>query len=208
MTVTRTCRAAADGGAMKTSPYKTGYAARWLTFAALCTISVQLFSCAGSKKIVYTFTDTYSCGPDKKIETQDRIEREITFSVYFRLNRSEECIRVSMSAQKSGEENIFLREKDLPMFFVVEKAIDVSKLAVPGQKYMFSELGRNYDVNFKPRRDVEICSQEDSPIKKLDAAVYRIRFSALGPEVFELFTSVFTNTGQAVIYDDQDNAFK
>ncbi len=201
-------RLAADGDPMKPSSSNSTRTTRRLASATLCLLPVLLTACAGTKQRVYKLTDTYSCGPDRKIETQDRIERETTYAVYFRLNRAEECIRVSMSSQKSGQENIFLKEKDLPMFFIVEKAIDVSKLAVPGQKYMFSELGRNYDVNFKPRRDMEICSQEDSPIKKLDASVYRIRFSALGPETFELFTSVFTNAGQAVIYDDPDAAFK
>lgn len=168
-----------------------------------------LAGCASTGKArIYRFTDTYTGGPNKQTETADRIEREATYAVYFKLLRTEECIRVSMSAQKAGQENIFLQEKALPMFFIVEKAIDIRKLAVPGQQFMFSELGRNYDINFKPKQDVEICSDEAYPIKRLDAAVYRIRFSALSGEDFELFTSVFSNASQAVIYADPEQAFK
>ena len=79
----------------------------------------------------------------------------------------------------------------MKIFFLVEKAIDISRfMNANGKKFVLSEIGRNFDYNWKRKKEIIICSSRVDPIKKFDKAIYRIRFTTFREEDFHFMIKI------------------
>jgi hypothetical protein len=112
----------------------------------------------------------------KEIESREKIDNWKTFELFFTLNDDEECITINMSSASFDE--ILNKYMQIKTFFIVEKAIDISKFS-PDKKIMFSETGKNYDFNWNTKQKIEICSSATDPIKTLKKNnTFKLRFTA------------------------------
>ncbi|MCU0821979.1 MAG: hypothetical protein MUC95_05835 [Spirochaetes bacterium] len=114
--------------------------------------------------------------------SNDKIDTGKTFLVYFLINNEEECIEVNVNAVYTDES--IQSEVSAKTFFIVEKAVDISKFGDPGERVYFTELGRNFDFSWNRERELRICTSELDPIKKLRKDIYRIRFTIFREENF------------------------
>jgi hypothetical protein len=114
----------------------------------------------------------YSSGT---MESKDKIDKWKTFELFFTLDNPEDCIKINIISEIFDEisnKKIFLKT-----YFTVEKAVDVSKFSKENA-VLYSEMGRNFDYNWTAKQDLEICSSDSDPIKKLNkSGKYRIRFT-------------------------------
>ena len=123
-----------------------------------------------------------------RIMTGDRIDTGKTYEVFFVINEDEECIKVNVNAvymDDAAQSDMSART-----FFIVEKAVDISRFGDQKKKVFFTELGRNFDLSWNRDRDALICSSEADPIKKLKKDIYRIRFTTFRDEEYSYEVNV------------------
>jgi hypothetical protein len=78
----------------------------------------------------------------------------------------------------------------------VEKVIDVTPFTRSGERKLeYSEMGRNYDTNWKIDSDIRICSKSTDPIHTLGPGWYRIRFSTFTDLTCVTAITIYSNYG-------------
>ena len=111
--------------------------------------------------------------------SRDRIDNENTYQLFFRLNSSEECIRISLRCWKI-EDSIRKNEVELPCYFIVEKKADLRSFRkVTGIRYV--ELARNFNREWDVKKSILLCARPGDPFHVLTNTVYRMRFTAFIP---------------------------
>jgi hypothetical protein len=126
----------------------------------------------------------------RKIEIEEKIDTGKTYEVFFTISEKEECIKINVNAVYMDETT--QNEASAKTFFIVEKALDISRFGDSKKKVLFAELGRNFDFSWNRERDVLICSSDSDPIKKLKKDIYRIRFTAFRDQDFNYEVNVFS----------------
>lgn len=130
----------------------------------------------------FTSRSTLKGVTSARIMTGDRIDTGKTYQVFFVINEEEECIKVNVNAvymDEAGQSEMSART-----FFVIEKAVDISRFGDAKKKLIFTEIGRNFDFSWNRERDALICTSEADPIKKLKKDIYRIRFTTFRDEEY------------------------
>lgn len=118
---------------------------------------------------------------DRQSETlslsAERIENEETYEIYFTLEKESECIKIDIISSAVFNEFTGKRES-LRTFFIVEQLMDLARFGDQKMKNFFSEIGRNFDLNWERKRDIALCTDKNDPLEILKSGrVYRIRFS-------------------------------
>ncbi len=162
------------------------------------------------KEIEFAHKKSFSGVTEPSIESKSRIDKEKTYEIYFKIKEDEKCIKISMKSSVQYE-SIVKDEKSVKTYFIVEKAIDISKFIKEEpressktvnrdiQKTAFSEIGRNFDYRWNRKRSVLICTVGEDPIKKLDKlSLYRIRFTIFMKYNFSFTITV--NSDQKIIF--------
>lgn len=146
-------------------------------FISIIIIIIIFFTqCKSADKVSFNSKNLFSNNTHKEIESNDKIDRWKTFEVFFNFKKDEECIKINLSSQ-IYDENLN-KNINLKIFFIVEKAIDISKFS-SDRKIIYSEIGRNYDYNWNTKQEIDICSSEMDPIKILHKSdTFRIRFTS------------------------------
>jgi hypothetical protein len=174
-------------------------------------IILSPISCKTIKKeITFANKRSYSGVTESSIESKNMIDNEKAYEIYFKIEEDENCIKVSMKS-KVQYESIVKDEKSVKTYFIVEKAIDISKFIKEEpqessktvkrdiQRTAFSEIGRNFDYRWNRKRSILICTSKEDPIKKLDkSSLYRIRFTIFMKYNFSFTITV--NSDQKIIF--------
>ncbi len=142
--------------------------------------------------VSYYNTNIFKGRSGKDIKGSDSIDKSKTYKLYFILNEKEECIKINMVSTIYDE--ISGLEKLSKIFFIVEKAVDISQFKKSkNEKIIFSELGRNFDYSWNREREIIICSSDVDPIKKLSKNIYRVRFTIFRNKRFNYEINIFSN---------------
>ncbi|MDY6968343.1 MAG: hypothetical protein SVR08_06785 [Spirochaetota bacterium] len=148
--------------------------------------------CASINIFDYNNKNTATGITSNSMISKAEIDRDRTYEIYFYIDIEEECIKIDISSQffdRIYKKNIFLKT-----YFIVERAIDSSKFKNKGVKgYFFSELGRNFNNDWKIKKGLVICSSQDNPLQKLNKGIYRIRFTVFKKTNFNYTIDIFSN---------------
>jgi len=145
-------------------------------FTALAIFTAQ--ACSSGKGIrVYDNKSSLSRPSESLPISKEMIENEITYELYFTLEKNADCIKIDILS--SATVNEFSGKKEsLKTFFIAEQIIDVSKFSNEKTKYIYSEMGRNFDQGWERKKDITICTDKNDPISALKSSTpYRLRFS-------------------------------
>ncbi|HOO71759.1 MAG TPA: hypothetical protein PK926_08345 [Spirochaetota bacterium] len=117
--------------------------------------------------------------------SNERIDREETYEMYFKPEKPVSCLKISFSARYL-DQGISPKYRSMKIYFIVERMVDIAKYGKNLGRYNYYELARNYDKNWEYSREVTICSQENDPLEKIEPnALYRIRFTSFSTVKFE-----------------------
>lgn len=163
--------------------------------------AVTLVSCALTEKSkIHHKTSVYS-GVSGGIKANTKtIDSPATREIYFILPQPEECIQIGIAAKNLSEDSPYIKKTER-IYFIVEKAIDISRFNIKGRQFEFSEISRNFDNSWAPKNNVLICSSGSDPIKKLDSSVYRIRFTSFTKDMYAFDIRIISDRAKAVFYD-------
>ncbi len=165
----------------------------YLKIISLLLFFLIFFCQCKSGSVTFYNRSSFKGTTGKEIKSRDIIDKDNTYEVYFILEEKEECIKISISSKIYDE--IVGREKLLKTFFVVEKAVDISRFKdSKRKKILFSELGRNFDYSWNREREIVICSSQIDPIKKLNRDIYRIRFTTFRNKEYNYEINIFLNS--------------
>lgn len=117
-----------------------------------------------------------------------------SYEIYFTLAEPEKCLDIGITAKRSGREYSFVQEK-INVFFIVERAVNVSQFHLRNNPFIFSEIGRNFDLNWESMKSIWVCTTKTDPLKKIDAGVYRLRFSMPAAGEFDFEIRILSGRG-------------
>ena len=138
-------------------------------------ILMILIQCTSAEKPTYNNKNSYNNTTQKAFDSDEKIDRWKTYEIFFKLSKDEECININFSSQIFDE--AINKNINFKTYFIIEKAVNISKF-ISDKKIIYSEIGRNFDNSWNTKQEIEICSSEMDPIKKLkNSSTYRIRFT-------------------------------
>jgi hypothetical protein len=166
-----------------------------ITHAVLLVLFLMSPLCGTGGNIVkFVHESAFSSKTRDLIKSNDRIDREKTWQVFFLLVKPEDCIKIIF---KSSLPDTTGKTAPVKTFFIVEKIIDISRFNKKGG-VMYSEIGRNFDSSWSEAGEIMLCSSKTDPIKILSKAAYRIRFTALTAENFTFEVTVKSNRSRKI----------
>lgn len=155
------------------------------------------------KEMQFAHKVSYSGITKPSIESSNKIDKEITYEIYFTIEKDEKCLKLTIQSIAEYE-GIVKDEKIVKTYFIVEKAIDISRFVseesqkspkvkedIP--KIAYSEIGKNFDLRWNRKRDLLICTSGEDPIKKLNKSSYRIRFTTFMKDNFSFTITAYSN---------------
>lgn len=162
-----------------------------MIFAGYSVFLVPLLFCRGTPGTMdFNNRSSLSGKANNKIKADKPIDTGKTYEVFFRLREREECIKIVVSSFTIDD--IQENEVGIKTFFIVEKAVDMSRFRNMEKKELYLEIGRNYDTAWERERDVLICSSGSDPIRQLGKGLYRIRFTTFYEEGFDYEVDIFS----------------
>ncbi len=169
-----------------------------LLFVILIFVMISLLNACASKKNVYKISLSKVIPKKQKVISKNKIDAYKTYEVYFKLKQFEKCINVSFKT--SYVVDTFSNKKRFSRtYFIVEKAIDVSKFKKSKKRYEFSPLGKNYSDTWRNSSSLTICSKQDDPLLKLDnKTFYRIRYTTFSKYEYSFQSKVLVKANVPV----------
>lgn len=139
----------------------------------LLTTSCSTVPTTQQQSQVYSFAgDTLTLTRSKEL-----IDKTPTYEVYFDLPENAQCIDISVIAQdKNG--------KRVRCGFILESLVDVSKFPKRPVQSVYTEIARNFDINWRFQSNIYVCSDENDPLKRLNKGNYRLKISAFSNNFF------------------------
>jgi hypothetical protein len=148
-----------------------------ISFFLILFSFIFFYSCKTGQEYVYKYNLSEKGDSKDIVISKEKIDGTNAFEAYFRLEKPVKCLKISISAT-SFADSFGKKQVVLKTYFTVEKALNITNFKAGKDKYMFSEMGKNFDQQWDRSRDITVCSSEDDPIKKFDSkSVYRIRFT-------------------------------
>jgi hypothetical protein len=172
----------------------------FLLFAAL--IPVCLSGCSSGAVRNYKKDNVITLPSGKALQSQEKIDKYETFMIYFKLEHDVKSIRVGIISEYIAD--ISGVKKVLASYFIVEKAIDVNQFKNIKARYVYPEIGRNFDAtDWTREKDITIVSEYGNPFKSLESnSIYRIRFTAFSSDNID-FTIKIEADCNAVFLESQ-----
>lgn len=139
----------------------------------LLTASCSTTPTVQQKSQVYSFSaDTLTLPKSKEL-----IDKTATYEIYFDLLENAQCINISVIAQdKNG--------KRVRCGFILESLVDVSKFPKRPVQPVYTEIAKNFDINWRFQSNIYVCSDENDPLKRLIKGNYRLKISAFSNNFF------------------------
>src|SRR4030042_877526 len=126
------------------------------------------------------------------------IDNYETFVIHFRLAKDAPALSVGISAEYVAD--ITGAKKTRKTYFIVEKIIDMSQFKNANLKYLYAELGRNFDAEWNREREITLVSNKIEPFKNLDAgSTYRTRYTTFSNANFEYIITINPDCGVTFI---------
>jgi len=76
----------------------------------------------------------------------------------------------------------------------VEKIVDMSKYKYREMRYLYAEIGKNFDSDWNREKDLVIVSNKTVPFKALDEkSIYRIRYTTFSTEDADYIITIGAN---------------
>ena len=163
----------------------------FLLFAALFPLCLS--GCSSGAVRSYEKSSGITIPFGRALQSQEKIDKYDTFMIYFKLERNVDSIRVGISADYIAD--ITGSKKDLAAYFIVEKAMDVNQFKNIKARYVFPEIGRNFDAtDWTREKEIIIVSEHGNPFKDLaSTSAYRIRFTAFSSENIDYTIKIEAN---------------
>ncbi|HQP49216.1 MAG TPA: hypothetical protein PKX12_10835 [Spirochaetota bacterium] len=171
---------------------------------ALCMIIMLLtglagFHCASGGEIVtYDYFITTGGITGDSMLSGDRIQEGRTYQVFFSMDEPERCIKISLETHLISPTIRGDRYKKINSYFIVEKQVDITRFNI-NRDTVFSEIGRNYDLNWLSSDGFTLCTVADDPIQNLSKGLYRIRFTSFRSEEVKYSISLYSNRKKLII---------
>jgi hypothetical protein len=162
--------------------------------AAAALLHYFFVGCASSAVQAYKKSSTISIPRDKARMTRDEIDRYETHEVYFKLDKAVDSIKIGITAVFVAD--IAGTKESRVTYFIVDKIIDVKKLRNADVRRIYSEIGRNFDLDWNAKKEIVITSERGSPFKALDEdSVCRIRYTTFSRENFVYTITIDADCG-------------
>jgi hypothetical protein len=143
---------------------------RWREIYIVITIFFlfSMYNCGGGKTVVYKWNNSLTFLSESMPLSMEKIDKFETRDLYFDISSKEDCIIFGISGSiDSG--NISGGTKAVPVYCVIERNVgSISHLE-------FTEVARNFNADWDNRTNLQICSQDDLPLLRLEKGLYRIR---------------------------------
>ncbi len=176
------------------------YLPRRLMAAALGAV-LFLPACGATRQTQdrdYVFKNYYRGASTRELLSKEKMDNRPSYEVFFSLEKPEECIRITVSARNRAVNSTFM-DPSVRACFVVEKVLDVARFNLRTGNTLYVEMGRNYDINWKPEREAVVCTVKDFPLKKLTPGLYRIRLTSFEAADFSFSIAIASNEAQAIV---------
>jgi len=151
-----------------------------------------LFSCAGTASNVKKDENIheYTNSTKNLKQSPDSLEEAHAYEVYFTLEKTVECISVSLETFNVPEKKT---DESIPKnsIFVVEKILDI-KSGTGENRKTYIQAGKNYNSRWEVHNPVKICSSIDDPVSRLGGAVFRVRFTTFDSKPVYFTVAVYS----------------
>ena len=129
----------------------------------------------------YKYSSVKSIIGSEAVRTNDQIDRYATLATYFKLGKAVDEISIGITAEYVAD--ITGAKKIKKTYFIVEKIVDMTNYKIRNLKYLYAEIGRNYDADWNREKEITLASNKTVPFKALDEkSIYRIRFTTFSTE--------------------------
>ncbi len=146
--------------------------------------------CASTDQYANITRNTFTGGSAGEIGSGEKIDQWKTFEIFFLFKNNEDCIKINITSEMFEE--IENKKKLIKTYFIIEKAIDVSKFN-SDSNILYSEISRNYDSNWTAKQEIEICSSDSDPIKRLNKGdLFRIRFTTFRDDNYKYIINIYS----------------
>ncbi len=165
---------------------------------ALCALFAVLSSLAGLRcatgggVIEYDYSVTSEGVTGDTMISGKKIQDGRTYQVFFVIDEPERCIKITLETSLIIPTIKGNSYKKINSYFVVEKQVDITRFNI-NRDTVFSEIGRNYDLNWFSKDDHTVCTIADDPIQHLKKGLYRVRFTAFRSEEVRYSVTLFSN---------------
>lgn len=151
---------------------------------AIITVAFPFISnCSGGKSVVYKWNNALSFQSENMPISAEKIDKFETRILYFTISSKEVCVVLGIEGSViSG--TILGGTKSVPVYCVIERNVG-SDL-----KPEFTEIARNFNSDWESRQNLQICSQDDLPLLRLEHGLYRIRSTVFLKEAYSLKISL------------------
>lgn len=126
-------------------------------------------------------------------QSKEKLEDAPAYEVYFTLDKTVECISVSLETvsvpRKSTEDSVPVKS-----YFVVEKLMEL-KSGTGRILKTYIQNGKNYNSRWEVHNPLKICGNTADPVSRLGASVFRIRFTTFDTKHVYFTVTVYTETG-------------
>lgn len=159
--------------------------------------------CATSKEKAARRYSRSSVKPISSIEASkaaEPIDRYATSMVFFKLDKAVDAMQIGIIADYTAD--IMGTKKTKKTYFIVEKVVDMSQYKYKNMKYLYAELGRNFDADWNREKEITIVSNKKEPFRNLDgASLYRIRFTTFSTEHVDYTIKIDADCGVTFLED-------
>jgi hypothetical protein len=147
----------------------------------LLIISLMSGCATGPQPRRYKYSGVKTITGSEAVRTNDQIDRYATLATYFKLGKAVDEISIGITAEYVAD--ITGAKKIKKTYFIVEKIVVMSNYKIKNLKYLFAEIGRNYDADWNREKEITLASNKTVPFKALDEkSIYRIRFTTFSTE--------------------------
>lgn len=156
-------------------------------------MTMLLISCSGTtlqKKDPNGEPNIYSDSSSGLTISSDKIDKGITYELFFYLEKGVKCLTIDINA-------IYIPEtfptEGIPKktYFIVEKIIDIEKYKSE-KNYAYTQLAQNFNKEWETFNPVQVCGLENDPLSGIDSSNYRIRFTTFESQPVIFMATIYS----------------
>lgn len=152
----------------------------------------------GMKVVAFRYNAVFEGTATVNTESPEKIDRAKTYQLYIVLEKPEDCIL--LSCQKKDTDSM-KRTNLHPLFFSLDKSLDLSHFGIKGTGRTYTVIGSNYNSSWTNNPDARVCSSASDPLQKLMPGVYRLRFTSFGDDAYRYTVSAGSNAAKIRIVE-------
>jgi len=136
-------------------------------------------------KGTYSSEQTSTGTVSEKIKSPDSIDRAITYEIYFRPEKPLRCMMIGLTAAYN-DQGLSGKSKPLRIFFMVDRLIDVTRYGKTENRFVHTEMAKNYNNDWEQTKEITLCSRDNDPMMQIENnSRYRVRFTSFTSEKFD-----------------------